>query len=78
MQHFLGLPDIGALFDQPGRNTDGQLRRQLQILEMEDLLRFFRWQSAEQGGQCIAALTELLLQRGQGCRGLRFNRLLRE
>jgi len=78
MQHLLGLPDIGTLFDQLRRNTDGQFRRQRQILEMEDLLRFFRWQSAEQGCQCIAALAELLLQRGQGGRGLRFNRLLRE
>jgi hypothetical protein len=76
-----GSPPPGA---RPGaarpasRAADRQIGRQRQILEAEGLLRLLGGQATEQRGQLIACLPQLLLQRRQGLRGLRFRRLLRQ
>src|SRR5580658_8475541 len=62
MQLSLSGPYIRSLLDDPGRQAQWQLRRQLQCVELEGLWDILVRQVADQYSNQIARLLELLLQ----------------
>ena len=72
----LGGADVGPLLDQPCRQAERQVGRQLQVVELEVLGQRRAGQAAGQGGEQVALLGQRLLQGRQGRLGLRQRRLL--
>jgi hypothetical protein len=76
VQILLRLAHVGTLLDDLRRQADRQIRRQGQIFQAKGFLRLIGGQPSQQGGQRVAGLPQLLLQRRQRLRRLRLRRLL--